>query len=176
LIEVVIHPLPLANAGPDKQVRAGQSVQLDGSASGNNITILWTPQQYINNPTALTPLVNPPSSIRYTLNVTSANGCVARDEVRVTVLQDLIVPNVFSPNGDNINDQWIIKFIEQYPNNRVQIFNRYGQLLFETRGYSSSNAWDGTHKGKPLPVGAYYYIIQTQEGQEPLRGSVSIIR
>lgn len=176
LLEVIIHPLPVANAGADKQVRAGQSVQLDGAATGNSITVLWTPQQFMINPSSTTPTVSPLTDITYTIIVTSVNGCEARDAVRVTVLRDLIVPNVFSPNGDNINDKWILKFIEQYPDNRVQLFNRYGQLLFETKGYSSSNAWDGSHNGKALPVGAYYYIIHTQEGAEPLRGSVSIIR
>ncbi|HMO33943.1 MAG TPA: gliding motility-associated C-terminal domain-containing protein, partial [Lacibacter sp.] len=175
-IDVRINPLPLAEAGPDKQILLGQSVQLNGAASGNNITILWTPQVNINNPSVATPLVAPTGDITYTINVTSADGCVARDTVRVTILRELVVPNVFSPNGDGVNDRWIIKYIEQYPNNVVQIFNRYGQLLVETRGYSSSNAWDGTHKGKNLPVGAYYYIIRLNSEQAPLRGSISIVR
>jgi gliding motility-associated-like protein len=110
------------------------------------------------------------------MNVTSGDGCVARDQVLVVVLQELVIPNVFSPNGDSVNDKWIIKNIEQYPNNVVQIFNRYGQLLIETKGYSSSSAWDGTNMGNPLPVGAYYYIIRLNDGKGPLSGTISILR
>ncbi len=176
MIEVVINPLPTADAGPDKQTLAGQPVQLTGVATGSNVTIQWTPPVNIQNPTSATPVVTPPVTTTYVMNVTSGDGCVARDQVLVVVLQELVIPNVFSPNGDSVNDKWIIKNIEQYPNNVVQIFNRYGQLLIETKGYSSSTAWDGTNKGNPLPVGAYYYIIRLNDGKGPLSGTISILR
>jgi gliding motility-associated-like protein len=178
LIEVVVHPLPTVDAGPAKQVLIGRSVQLDGVATGNNVTIIWTsqPPSVIQNPTSATPVVSPLVNTLYTMTVTSGNGCVALDTVSVKVLQEIVIPNVFSPNGDGINDKWIIKNIEQYTNNVVQIYNRYGQLLVETKGYSSSNAWDGTNKGNPLPVGAYYYIIRLNDGRGPFSGTISILR
>jgi gliding motility-associated-like protein len=175
-IAVTINPLPFADAGSDKQIFAGESVTLNGFSSGNNVTVLWSPVLNMVNETTNTPVVAPLATTTYTLTVTSADGCTAFDQVQVVVLQDLVVPNVFSPNGDGINDKWIIKFIEQYPGSQVQIFNRYGQLLKEIKGYNSSNAWDGTNNGKPLPVGAYYYIIRLFNGREPLSGSISIIR
>jgi gliding motility-associated-like protein len=94
----------------------------------------------------------------------------------VVVIEPIDIPNVFSPNGDGANDLWIIDKIEQYPNAVVQIFNRYGGQLFEKKGYSRSNAWDGNNNGSPLPVGAYYYIIRLGDGSKPLSGVLSIIR
>jgi gliding motility-associated-like protein len=63
-----------------------------------------------------------------------------------------------------------------YSNSVVQIFNRYGNMIFERFGYNSSNAWDGTLNGKPVPVGAYYYIIRLSTDKKPVGGVVSIIR
>jgi gliding motility-associated-like protein len=56
----------------------------------------------------------------------------------------------------------------------VEVFNRYGQMVYTSNGYGT--AWDGHSKGKPLPVGTYYYIIQLKNGFKPLNGSVTIIR
>jgi gliding motility-associated-like protein len=112
----------------------------------------------------------------YTLTVTSAAGCTASDQVLVTLLKPIDVPNVFSPNGDGIHDKWVIRNIESYTGSVVQIFNRYGSLIFEQFGYNLSNAWDGTFKGKPMPVGAYYYIIKLSPDKQPVAGTVSVIR
>jgi gliding motility-associated-like protein len=79
--------------------------------------------------------------------------------MKITVINKLVVPNAFSPNGDNINDQWAIEGLELYPDASVSIFTRGGQKIFETRNYKS-NPWNGTSNGKPLPVGTYYYIIK----------------
>ncbi|MFC6859207.1 Ig-like domain-containing protein [Zunongwangia atlantica] len=76
----------------------------------------------------------------------------------------LVVYNEFTPNNDGSNDVFRIDCIENYPNNKLEVYNRYGDLVYETRGYQ--NDWDGTaNRGpvltnKPLPVGTYYYILQ----------------
>jgi gliding motility-associated-like protein len=84
------------------------------------------------------------------------------------------IPNVFSPNGDNINDRWNIKGLAEYDNCVVEIYNRYGQMLFRSNGYRQP--WDGTYKGAPLPVATYYYIINLAKGERPVAGSVTILR
>ena len=84
------------------------------------------------------------------------------------------IPNAFSPNGDGINDVWRIKYLEFYSEATVQIFNRYGQLVYLTTGYNVP--WDGNFKGTPLPVGTYYYIINPKNGREIMKGSVTIVR
>jgi gliding motility-associated-like protein len=95
--------------------------------------------------------------------------------VLIQVLNEISPPNVFSPNGDGINDRWIIQDIDAYKDIEVKIFNRYGVLLLDRKGYDSANAWDGTHNGRNLPVGAYFYVIRTSD-DKILKGTVSIIR
>jgi len=101
---------------------------------------------------------------------------MATDFVKVTVLADFIIPNVFSPNGDGQNDVWEIKGIENYPGLRIDIFDRYGRKVLSTLGYKK--AWNGTlnNQGKPVPIGTYYYIIDIKNGKPPLTGSVTILR
>jgi gliding motility-associated-like protein len=101
-------------------------------------------------------------------------GCVSTDDVFVKLLKAPVIPNTFTPNEDGINDFWIIQYIESYPNARVQIFNRYGQQVFESRGYDKP--WDGNYKGKPLPFGTYYYVIEPGSGRKPYTGYVTIVK
>jgi gliding motility-associated-like protein len=84
------------------------------------------------------------------------------------------IPNAFTPNGDGINDVWNIKSLIDYPSCLVSIFTRYGSLIFQSRGYAKP--WDGNYNGSPLPTGTYYYIINLQNGQQPLSGYVALIR
>jgi len=94
-------------------------------------------------------------------------GCTATDTLRVHVkapLSDencLVVHNVLTPNGDGINDKWIIDCIEQYEGNKVEIFNRWGSRVRIYTNYDNAlQAWDGTDESdKPLPDGVYYYVI-----------------
>ncbi|MGN6618080.1 MAG: gliding motility-associated C-terminal domain-containing protein [Ilyomonas sp.] len=166
---------PVADAGPDKTMISGNSVQLEGSAGGSGVAFFWTPNNFIDNYRSLTPFVNPPTDTTYTLHVQSDNGCgTAEDKVFVRVYKKVIVPNAFSPNGDGINDVWKIEAIETYPNSDIVVFNRYGQAVTKQKG--SAKPWDGTYQGKPLPVGTYYYVIDLKEGQGKLSGWVMILR
>lgn len=171
----VVHPFPVVSAGPDKVVLEGGEIRLAATASGNNLRFLWSPAQYLNAPASLNPLViNPLSDMTYRLTVTGQGGCVSTDDVFVKLLRAPVIPNTFTPNEDGINDFWVIQYMESYPNNRVQVFNRYGQLVFESRGYDQP--WNGTYKGKPLPIGTYYYVIEPGSGRKPYTGYVTIIK
>lgn len=90
------------------------------------------------------------------------------------VLSALSIPNTFTPNGDGINDTWVIQALEYYPKSTINIFNRWGQKLFTSIGYPIP--WDGTYQGKALSSGTYYYIIDPKNGQALLTGWVAIIR
>ena len=82
--------------------------------------------------------------------------------------------NQFSPNGDGSNDLLVINCIENFPGNRLEIFDRYGNRVFETTNYQ--NNWDGSGNGGPLPNGTYFYILNLGDGSEPTRGWLQIIR
>jgi len=122
---------------------------------------------------------------QFTVNVTSntifyiteVNGTCesSRAQIKVTVgLSGINIANTFTPNGDGINDFWQIDNIENYPTAMVQIFNRYGQKLFESRGYVKP--FDGNYNGKPLPAGVYYYIINLSLSCNVLSGNITIVR
>ncbi len=92
----------------------------------------------------------------------------------------LIVSEGFSPNDDGNNDNWYIQGIENYPDNSVRVFNRWGMLVYETRGYSNlSNFWNGRanagqQSGQSLSQGTYYFILLTGEGRPSMEGYVLI--
>jgi gliding motility-associated-like protein len=103
-----------------------------------------------------------PGNYTVTLHAVNDIGCedtAVRQFLMVIPDKVLIVPNVFSPNGDGINDKWEIAGLRGVTNCTVEIFNRWGQQVYNSNGYS--NPWDGTWKGKPVPVATYYYVIKT---------------
>ena len=141
---------------------------------GTNLSYMWTPPTYLNDPTDSTPVTTPLGDITYKLYLTGIGGCTVSDTMFVKLLLSPIVPNAFSPNGDGINDRWRIQYLESYPGATVDVYNRYGQLVFSSIEYSVD--WDGTVNGKPLPIGTYYYVINPKNGRKIISGSVTIIR
>lgn len=87
---------------------------------------------------------------------------------------EVVIPNIFTPNGDNKNEFFDLKNIEQYPNNTVQIFNRWGKEVYNEGGYNNSTK---KFDGKDLPDGVYFYIVDLGDGTtEPKSGTVTINR
>ena len=109
-------------------------------------------------------------------SVTDTNGCNYIDSIRVIYNEELRIPSGISPNGDGKNDVWRISVLEEFPNASVQIFNRWGELLYEQpNGYKEP--WDGTYKGKALPVGTYYYVIDLKSDRfETITGPITIVK
>ena len=174
-VSVVVNENPSADAGPDKVIIKGQSTTLNGTAGGTEVTYLWTPDVNIAGATTLEPEVNPAANQTYTLNVYSNKGCkTASDEVLVKVYQQLFVPDAFTPNGDGINDKWVIETLDAYTGADVKVYNRFGQIVFDNNG--KSIWWDGTFKGNPLPSGAYVYIIDLKNNTPVQKGVVYLIR
>lgn len=90
------------------------------------------------------------------------------------VLVDIVMGNLFTPNGDSKNDTWEIKGLEKFPGSRVQVFNRSGRRVFESTDYPK--AFDGTFNGLALPAGSYYYIININAACKTLSGNLTIVR
>jgi gliding motility-associated-like protein len=90
-----------------------------------------------------------------------------------------IIPTAFTPNNDGDNDVWELPYVDVlYPENQVFVYNRWGNLLYSSqKGAYATNPWDGTFEGKPLPVGSYFYVIETNNPDYPkMNGQVSVIR
>ncbi len=80
---------------------------------------------------------------------------------------DCFVPSIFSPNEDGKNDSFTIPFLSQYRQSKVTIFNRWGDQIFYSDDYQ--NEWAGTYKGRSLPVGTYYYILEVNDEQKTIK-------
>jgi gliding motility-associated-like protein len=160
----------MVDAGPDKSMYRGGTVQLEGVSNGN-YTYSWKPAQSLSDSTILQPFATPYESTYYTLKATSKLGCEKVDVVYVEVFVPIRVPNAFSPNGDGLNDVWVIDGMEKFPNSKVNVYNRWGSAIY---------SWDGHHNGERLPMGTYYYIIDLKGSpdhtDQTLSGSLTIVR
>ncbi|MFZ1799639.1 MAG: gliding motility-associated C-terminal domain-containing protein [Chitinophagaceae bacterium] len=175
---IIIYPIPIIE-GPEKvSVFLGDTIRLPLIYTGTGLTYLWTPVVYLNAANTPQPVSKPPVDILYTVNVNSAGNCFASRQIFVQVLKEFKIPNAFSPNGDGINDKWIINGLETFTENTVDVFNRYGQVVYHAKGYDNSGkVWDGTINGKQLPLGTYYYIVNPNNDFIPKRsGWVVILR
>jgi gliding motility-associated-like protein len=152
----------VVNAGPDKEILAGTAVTLEGTADGT-YPVTWTPALGLTIPPSdpLRPIAAPLVTTTYTLSA-GTGGCASSDQVTVTVRPAIRIPNAFTPNGDGRDDTWQIEFIEQYPDNTVNVFNRWGNKIFSAENYSRANEWRGDINGQPAPVGTYYYVVVTK--------------
>jgi len=178
---VLVNAVPVANFGfnPDSAF-APVNVGFIDSSSNTVVDWFWdfgdNNSSTIQNPHNYYPEVGDYTVI---LTVTDSNGCITSDTALVVVLQDkdILVPNVFSPNGDGINDVFMVKskYLQVL---KGAVFNRWGELLFEwdnPQGY-----WDGrTLAGKEVPAGTYFYVIhyETLENvKQTVKGTVTLFK
>ncbi|WP_426583746.1 FG-GAP-like repeat-containing protein [Mucilaginibacter sp. R-33] len=181
----------IGNSGPSLTVSisASENNIYEGAlvsfvATSSNASMVSNYQWQVND-------INAPNGNSYIFNtnqlknndevtciITSTDACsipVTSSPIKITVqLLNVTIPNTFSPNGDGVNDFWSIPALSNYPNCSVRIFTRYGQAVYDTKGYGKP--WDGTYKGKLLPVSTYYYIVKLDNKTQPFSGYVTIIR
>ncbi len=172
---VYVNPYPVVDAGPDKFMLEGGQVTLTPVLVTNMpVSYTWTPNFHLSDPNIAYTIASPPYDYTYILTVTSDKGCSRTGDVFVKVLKAPAIPNIFSPNGDGIHDTWVIQYLDTYPGSTVDIYNRYGQHIYHSEGYTKP--WDGTINGNPVPVGTYYYIVNPKNGRKIMSGYVDVIR
>ncbi len=126
------------------------------SVAGGTIP-MWS-SNTIPNTTVVTPSV----ATNYTVSAVDLNGCVTDIVFTVDINSgcEVLVYNGFTPNGDGINDFWIIDNIDKYSNNKVFIYNRWGNEIYRTSNYDNvTNVWDGKMKGQTITSGTYFFVI-----------------
>jgi gliding motility-associated-like protein len=118
--------------------------------------------------------VRPVTQTTYTVHATSTYGCTA--SAQITLIPDAhpMISNVITPNGDGVNDKWIVWNIDKHANNSVKVFDRAGRLVYTRNNYA--NDWDGTYKGRVLDEGMYYYIVDYGDGSKPVTGTLNILK
>jgi gliding motility-associated-like protein len=143
-------PLPAFNRFKDTTICEGDEITLNAHYPG--ATNLW-------NTGSTSSTVDTKKGGSYWAQ-TSVNGCTYRDTIYLKTIEcecNIVLPNVFSPNGDGINDLYRPQ-LSCFPQNYLfRVFNRYGQEIFQTRDFRTH--WDGTSNGRVLPVGTYYFVM-----------------
>lgn len=168
-------------AGPEIELFSNQTGTIGGSPTTDPTnTVVWDPPTYLNDTTLFNPsVIQPQMSTWYYVTATDTNGCSAVDSVYVVVLPDLIIPDGITPTGDGKNDTWILDFLDQYPGVpvKINVYNRWGDLLFES-DENYNDDWGGTTEdGKRLPAGTYYYVIdiEHEDFPDPFTGPLTIM-
>lgn len=147
------------DAGADQVMQFGGYANMNAVSSSPSLTsIVWSPATDLSCNDCLTPQASPDNTTTYTITVENEFGCSATDEITVFVQYEYAIANVFTPNGDGLNDIFqlhadFITSIELY------IYNRWGELVYSTN--DMRNGWDGTMKGKQAEVGTYNYVLTT---------------
>ncbi len=170
-----VNELPDIEIGENLDILLGGEKQIAATViAGSGLTYQWSPAIGLSDDQVLAPIASPKETTTYTLTASTRDECMVVTKVTVTVHIDPNIPNAFSPNSDGVNDTWSVKYLETFVNADIKIFNRYGQEVFYAKQYTE--AWDGRFKGKEMPLGVYYYIIEPNNGRNKYTGSITLIR
>jgi len=172
----------------DTTLQAGEALQISLITNPPDLipaSVEWTPNIGLSCDSCMTVLANPEQNMTYQVLVTSSNGCIATTSVNIGITRSerVYVPSGFSPNGDNVNDRFIL-----YGGNDVleievlKIFDRWGNVVFDEINLQPndySNGWDGLYKGKMAGAGVYVWLAQIKiKNGAPVKltGSITLVR
>jgi gliding motility-associated-like protein len=172
-VVVTVHELPTVTVCCPATILEGAGTIL--TATGG-IEYYWGGGIGISNTAGNPVTVEPLVTTQYFVYGTDQWGCIDWDTVTVTVIpsDELTFYNTFSPNNDGINDYFYIGNIAKYPQARLEVYTRTGQLVYAKTGYD--NSWDGTNYGDKLPEATYYYRLDPGNGSPVFYKSVTIVR
>ena len=184
-INVTAYKYPAIGMINNATIHVGSSYQINATVTTNIVSLNWTPSNTLSCANCLTPLATPTKTTKYVLAAVNDGGCTTTDSIRIQVICDganFFVPNTFSPNGDGVNDYFIINGVGLNVIPSITIYNRWGQIVFQKSNFApntSSSAWDGTFNGQPAPPDVYIYTLQILCNNAtliPFHGNVTLIR
>jgi len=170
---LTVHPLPFVDLGPDTALCGIEQAYIDAGEDG--ILFNWSTGEGSREITIYE------GGKTIMVEVTDVNNCVSYDTLKVLPcspeerFKDM--PTAFTPNGDGKNDVWRIPEVEPFPAVVIEIFDRWGNLVFRSDpGYSTP--WNGiSQNGKEMPMDSYYFVIDLGDNiSEPLVGTVTLIK
>jgi gliding motility-associated-like protein len=164
------------NAFPDTTINIGGSVQIytDGGISWS-----WSPANGLSCADCSNPIASPEITTTYTVSAIDSNGCESSDYITITIVMDcgaVYIPNIFSPNGDNVNDLLYVRG-NCIKSMEFIIYDRWGEKVFTTS--NTEEGWDGSFRGQSVETGVYYYNLKStlyDESSIKRKGSITLIR
>jgi gliding motility-associated-like protein len=130
----------------------------------------WLPKEGLNEPSISMPIVTTDVDRLYMLTVSNSNGCETSKAIQVKICSKFSIPDAFTPNQDGINDTWELKGIDKYPNAEVTIYNRWGNVIFHSNGYTKP--FDGSSN----QAGVYHYKVKLDDELPARTGPLMLIR
>ncbi len=171
--------------GPDTLIAYGNSIDLSANIQGQpygSLQFAWSDGQCDNCQSRTIDVV---SGKIYIITATDENGCTSIDSIRLDVFtnRDIFIPNIFSPNGDGINDRFVITSVADITEiEELSIYDRWGNLVFNKQHFPPNDpdaSWDGRLEGKELNIGVYTYkmtVLFKDDKPETRFGDVTLIR
>jgi len=176
-IEIKIYEAVNVSAGLDTCVVLGKTIKLQATGG---VSYQWDhPELIVGKSNIPNPEIKITSETVFTVTVTDINGCTYDASVKVCVREphsnsDFQLVNIITPNGDGKNDELYFGDLSEYPDNSLKIFNRWGNTIFEAKGYQHlGKLFDGTRRGERLPADTYYYILTL--GDQKYRSALTIL-
>lgn len=184
-VSIKVNPMPTVEAGEDKTINVGQTIDLEPTISADVSKVTWSPTSGLFRNTYPAITVKPNETQEYTVEVANDGGCRARDRVTVYVLcnnANVFVPNTFSPNGDGMNDVFYPRGSGVFQVKMLRVFNRWGDVVFEKSNIQAndmSTGWDGTFKGAKLSPDVFVYtltVVCDNNTQLVYKGNIALVR
>jgi len=184
-ITVRVNPLPAVEAGLDKTINVGQTIDLVPVISPDVVNVDWQPTTGLFRNVYPGITVKPIENTEYTVEVKNRGGCAARDRVTVFVIcngSNIFIPNTFSPNGDGTNDVFFPRGTGVFKIRSLRVYTRWGELIFERSNFDAnnpSNGWDGTNKGMQLTPDVFIYTLEVVCDNGSVlthRGNIALIK
>lgn len=185
-VPITVYPIPVFNIIEDNvTIAVGNSVTIKTKSSNDITNWQWFPTTGLSCSTCAEPVSTPANTIIYKAFVTNDGGCRAEDRITVNVFcnnGNIFIPNTFSPNNDGSNDVFFPRGKGIAGVKSLQIFNRWGNLIFQKTNFAINDprsGWDGTFNGKPLDAEVFVYQIEVicETGQVfSYKGDISLIR
>lgn len=171
-----INEFPTVAITSDKGSNVDKGIAVKLTATGG-VVFQWEDNSSIVGATNTAEItVRPFVNTTYKVSVSNAGGCTSVAEFTINVKDNynlVTAANLVSPNGDGVNDFWIIKNIDMYPESVVKVFDKTGRVIFSKKGYQ--NDWDGRVADSSLKEDTYYYIIDFGNGLPKKKGSLTMM-
>ncbi|HLP19798.1 MAG TPA: PKD domain-containing protein [Chitinophagales bacterium] len=175
---VIVHPLPVVDAGPDTTIWRDTNAQLRGFTNETNH--FWNPSTWLDDPYNLNTNAQPQQTMYYELFAIDQYGCLSIDSVLITVIPYTVldIPTAFSPDGNGVNDVFrIVRYLNIDNLIELAVYNRWGNKVFSTTNIEQG--WDGRYNEEPQPLGVYVWMVSAdaKDGERIVKkGNVTLVR